>query len=150
MFHRNQSICVARIATGQMKLTGIYIYICMYVCVCVYSHANRRGFGETLGETWYRCRGTWTLRPCIICTALIHFESPSQKSVVGWSSEWSFGEEGEGEAVGLLQSRSLRVLHVRLLGRLMLGRGMGLMAVSCRSTHRPFGRQGGRESWGNV
>ena len=35
MFHRNQSICVARIATGQMKLTGIYIYICMCVCVCV-------------------------------------------------------------------------------------------------------------------
>jgi len=148
MFHRNQSICVPRIATGQMKLTGICVCVC--VCVCLFS-CKQKGVstGETLGGTWYRCRGTWTLLPRIICTALIHFESPSQKSVVGWSSEWSFGEEG-GEAVGLLQSRSLRVLHVRLLGRLMLGRGMGLMAVSCRSTHRPFGRQGGRESWGNV
>jgi hypothetical protein len=28
------------------------------------------------------------------------------------------------------------VLHVRLLGRLMLGRGVRLMAVSCRSTVR--------------
>ena len=49
-FHRKQSICVTRIATGQMKLTGVYVCVC--VCVCVFS-CKQKGVstGETLGET---------------------------------------------------------------------------------------------------